>query len=175
MPITVEQGDITKEKIQVIVNSVNTALMGGGGVDGAIHRTAGPELLEECKEHGGCPHGEVRVTKGYKLDCEYIFHTAGPIWKGGSSYEEVQLKNCYLNCMRELLARELTHIAFPNISTGIYGYPKDLAAKIAIDIVQDYVKAIADQEEDESKHLHVKFVCFEEENVKIYKGLLGID
>ena len=172
MPIVVVQGDITKEKTQVIVNSVNTALMGGGGVDGAIHRAAGAGLLEECKEHGGCPHGEVRVTHGYNLDCEFVFHTAGPIWKGGNNFEEVTLTNCYLNCMRELLKRELTQIAFPCISTGIYGYPKDKAAQVAIKIVNDYVKAIEDQEEDESKHLHVKFVCFDDESFKIYKDLL---
>lgn len=174
MPITVEQCDITKLETQVIVNSVNTALMGGGGVDGAIHRAAGPELLEECKEHGGCPHGEVRVTKGYKLNCEYIFHTAGPIWRGGTSYEEVQLRNCYVNCMRELLKHEKTQIAFPCISTGIYGYPKEEAAKIAISVVSEFVKAIEDQEKDESLHLNVKFVCFEDDNYKIYKNLLGL-
>ena len=174
MPITVEQTDITKLQFQVIVNSVNTALMGGGGVDGAIPRAAGPELLEECKEHGGCPYGEVRVTKGYNLPCEYIFHTAGPIWKGGTTYEEVKLRNCYLNCMRELLKLEKTEIAFPNISTGIYGYPKEEAAQIAISIVSEYVKAIEDQEKDESKHLNVKFICFEDENYKIYKDLLGL-
>lgn len=162
--IDIIQGDITKLKVNAIVNAANTSLLGGGGVDGAIHRAAGPQLVEECRLLNGCKTGEAKITKGYHLQASYVIHTVGPVWHGGIYREESLLKNCYRNCL--ILAKEhkLTTIAFPNISTGIYRFPKDLAAQIAFTEVMSFIK-------EESSLQKVIFVCFDEENLNIYRNL----
>jgi len=164
--IKVIRDDITRLKVDAIVNAANESLLGGGGVDGAIHRAAGPKLLDECKKIGGCKTGQVRVTKGHNLPAQFIFHTVGPIWKGGNHNEQQLLKSCYQSCMKLAAEYKITSIAFPAISSGIYGYPKNLAAKIAIDsIVQVWGE----------KHLleEVTFCCFSTEIEDIYKQILN--
>jgi len=160
------KGDITKQKVDAIVNAANTSLLGGGGVDGAIHVAAGPGLLTECKTLGGCITGEAKVTGGYKLAARYVIHTVGPIWRGGSQNEESLLKSCYLNCLKIALQLKLKTIAFPNISTGAYHFPKELAAKIAIEAVQNLIIDKNDLEK-------LVFVAFDDENFNIYKTILG--
>ena len=131
--ITVEQGDITTYAVDAIVNAANESLMGGGGVaDGAIHRAAGPELLDECRSLGGCPTGEARITKGYALAARHVIHTVGPIWRGGGGGEDDLLARCYRNALALAGAHDLATIAFPSISTGVYGFPVERAAAIAI-------------------------------------------
>lgn len=156
------QGDITKLNVDAIVNAANESLLGGGGVDGAIHNAAGTELLDECKKIGGCPTGEARITKGYKLPAKYVIHTVGPIWRGGYKDEIDLLRNAYLNSLRLATSNNIETIAFPNISTGVYGFPKKSAAEIAVRVVKDYI----------SKNKYPKkvmFVCFDDENYEIYK------
>ena len=160
--INILKDDITTMKVDVIVNAANTSLLGGGGVDGAIHRAAGPELLEECKTLNGCPTGEAKLTKGYSLPAKFIIHTVGPIWKGGFNLEENQLENCYLNSLRLADKHQCTSIAFPNISTGVYRFPKDKAAHIAIKTVKTYLKSC-------KYVMEVNFICFDDENFHIYQ------
>ncbi|RDV13754.1 O-acetyl-ADP-ribose deacetylase [Pontibacter diazotrophicus] len=168
--IEIQQGDITKVETDAIVNAANSSLLGGGGVDGAIHRAGGPAILEECKQirarQGGCPTGEAVITTGGKLPARYVIHTVGPVWHGGDKDEPEQLANCYKNSLRIASDKQLQSIAFPNISTGVYGYPKDKAAQVAVKAVKDYL-----QQHDSSLQ-QVVFVCFDAENRKLYEEML---
>ena len=161
----IKQCDITQEKSDAIVNAANTSLLGGGGVDGAIHRAAGPKLLEECRKINGCQSGEARITKGYNLFAKYIIHTPGPIYKDGKSNESQLLYNSYYNSL--LLAKEYkcTSISFPAISTGVYNYPKEEACKIAIDTTIEFMLK-------ESYQLEVYFILFDTINYNIYNNYL---
>lgn len=160
------QGDITRLEVDAIVNAANSTLLGGGGVDGAIHRAAGPELLQECRALHGCPVGEAKLTKGYRLPARYVIHTVGPVWRGGAQGEPEQLANCYRNAIALAQAHKLRSLAFPNISTGVYGYPKEAAAKVALSAVQEAV--------GESSTLErILFVCFDTENYALYQEALG--
>ena len=162
MKITVTQGDITKLEVGAIVNAANSSLLGGGGVDGAIHRAAGRELVDECRLLGGCKTGEAKITKGYKLPAKHVIHTVGPVWNGGSHNEAELLKHCYDNSLRLAARHGVRTVAFPCISTGIYHFPKRPAAKIAIGAVKSFTGDI-----DE-----VIFVCFDGESYRIYQELL---
>jgi O-acetyl-ADP-ribose deacetylase len=163
------RGDITKMNVAVIVNAANPSLMGGGGVDGAIHRAGGPAILEECKKiiarQGSCPTGEAVITIGGLLPVKFVIHTVGPVWNGGNKNEAIKLANCYRNSLQLAVDNHLASIAFPNISTGIYSYPKNQAADIAIKTV----KAFLEKNSSVSK---VYFVCFDQENFDIYQSLL---
>lgn len=163
--ITLIKGDITKLDVDTIVNAANTTLLGGGGVDGAIHRAAGPELLEECKTLGGCPTGEAKITRGYRLPAKYVIHTVGPIWQGGKNNEDDLLASCYRNSLKLAEEYKIERIAFPNISTGVYRFPKERAAQIAINEVKKFLENTKIVKE-------VIFVCFDEENYMIYEYLL---
>lgn len=163
------QGDITKLKVDAIVNAANSGLMGGGGVDGAIHRAGGPAILEECRKivakQGGCKTGEAVITTGGNLAAKFVIHTVGPVWNGGKRNEAAFLANCYYNSLRLAVEHIITSIAFPNISTGIYGYPKKEAAEIATRTV------IAFLQQNDLIH-NVNFVCFDEENYHLYRSLI---
>ncbi len=161
------QDDITKMQVDAIVNAANSSLLGGGGVDGAIHRAAGPGLAEICRLLGGCEVGEAKVTPGLHLQAKYIIHTVGPVWKGGNSGEEEKLANCYHASLEQAKQHNCETVAFPNIGTGIYHFPKQLAAEIAIRETRAYLAA-------NSLPLQVTFVCYDEENFSIYRDLLNI-
>jgi O-acetyl-ADP-ribose deacetylase (regulator of RNase III) len=164
--IEVIKGDITAMAVDAIVNAANSSLLGGGGVDGAIHRAAGPELLDECLKLGGCNDGEARLTKGYDLSAGHIIHTVGPVWHGGIDDEHAVLAACYQNSLKIARDNKFKTIAFPGISTGIYGFPKDQAALIAVTETKRFLRK-ADFPEA------VIFVAYDDENFNIYKKLLS--
>lgn len=167
MQIELLQGDITQLAVDAIVNAANTSLLGGGGVDGAIHRAGGPAILEECKairnRQGGCAVGEAVITTAGKMPAQFVIHTVGPTWNGGKSNEAAKLRNCYLNALGLAEEQGLKTIAFPNISTGVYRYPKAAAADIAIAAVREASGAME----------KVVFVCFDEENYQLYQERLA--
>lgn len=158
-------GDITKLAYDAIVNAANRSLLGGGGVDGAIHRAAGPELLEACRLLNGCETGQAKITKAFRLPAKYVIHTVGPIWNGGNMNEEKLLELCYHNSLKLGKEHGCQTIAFPNISTGVYRFPKQKAAHIAL-------KTVADMLQSDSTFQEVAFVCFDDENFRIYKELI---
>jgi len=162
--IEVIQGDITQLEVDAIVNAANQSLLGGGGVDGAIHRVAGPELLEACRKLGGCPTGEARITLGFRLKARWVIHTPGPVWGGGGRGEPRLLDNCYRNSFRLALAQGIKSIAFPCISTGVYGYPRDKAARIVVDAMREH----------EAKFERIVACCFDEDNAVLYQRLFGM-
>ncbi len=166
MNLKVIKGDITRLDAEAIVNAANSTLLGGGGVDGAIHRAAGPDLLEECRLLNGCPTGEAKITKGYKLPARFVIHTVGPVWKGGNNNEPVLLASCYKRSLEVAMGMGLRSVAFPNISTGVYGYPKAEAASIAIDTVKEFFRT------HPLLDLDVTFVCFDNDNFELYSLIL---
>ena len=168
--VRIEKGDITKQKVDAIVNAANQSLLGGGGVDGAIHRAAGPELLEETRKIGGCPTGEARVSKGYRLPANWVVHTVGPVWSGGHKNVENLLAGCYRNSFKEALGVGVKTIAFPSISTGAYRFPLERATEIAM----AETKKILDADKSLTK---VVFVCFGDDAFntyqEVYKRVFG--
>ena len=169
MKIEVIQGDITKLEVDAIVNAANSRLAGGGGVDGAIHRAGGPEIMKECdvirEKTGGCPTGEAVTTTAGRLRARKVIHTVGPVWNGGKHNEEKLLSNAYRNSLEEAVRHGLRTVAFPGISTGIYGYPKQQAAETALRTVKNFLS-------ENSKIDQVIFVCFDDESFRIYRDLL---
>ncbi|MBT8378304.1 MAG: O-acetyl-ADP-ribose deacetylase [Ignavibacteria bacterium] len=165
MVIEIQKGDITLLKVDAIVNAANTSLLGGGGVDGAIHRAAGPELLEYNKKLSGCPTGDAKISQGFNLPAKYIIHTVGPVWNGGKNNEDELLANCYRNSLKLAVENGVKTIAFPAISTGIYRFPIERAAKIAVNEASSFLK----EHEIIEK---VIFICFDDENFKAYISLL---
>ncbi|MCE5201117.1 MAG: O-acetyl-ADP-ribose deacetylase [Synergistaceae bacterium] len=156
--IIIKQGDITKEEADAIVNAANSSLLGGGGVDGAIHRAAGPELLSECATLGGCQAGQAKTTKGYGLPAKFVIHTVGPIWRGGSNGEEAILADAYRNSLLEAVRVGARTVAFPAISTGVYRFPPKRAAEIAVSTIADFLSTHDEIDE-------VRLVCFSKESV----------
>ena len=163
------QGDITKIQVDAIVNAANTSLLGGGGVDGAIHRAGGKAILDECiqirNKQGGCKVGEAVITTAGNLPAKFVIHTVGPVWNGGAYHEEALLSAAYSNCLKLSVANKVQSIAFPNISTGIYHFPKEKAAIIAVETVKDFLNT-------NNAISKVIFVCFDNENYDIYKRLI---
>ena len=160
--VEIVEGDITKQKVDAIVNAANTSLLGGGGVDGAIHRAAGPELLEECKKLGGCPTGGAKITKGYRLPAKYVIHAVGPVYRDGKHGEPELLASCYQNCFKLAVENGIKTIAFPAISTGAYGYPLEDATRIAMKETKQFLESNQSVEK-------VVFVCFGKTAFEIYK------
>jgi len=165
--IKLVRGDITQQAVDAIVNAANRTLLGGGGVDGAIHRAAGPDLYKECQTLGGCETGSAKITRGYKLPAKYVIHAVGPVWRGGNRNEEALLGNAYKTSLQIAKQNQCKTVAFPNISTGIYGFPKEKAAEIAIRTVQQFL-------DENALPNRVYFVCFDNENYNIYKTKLGL-
>lgn len=168
MPMQAIQADVTTLAVDAIVNAANNSLLGGGGVDGAIHRAAGRELLAECRGLGGCATGEAKITRGYRLPARHVIHTVGPVWGGGGHGEAALLASCYRRCLEIATAQGLASIAFPGISTGVYGYPADQAAKVATETVREFLRATGSE-------LQVTFCCFSAAQLAIYRALLDGD
>lgn len=162
--LEVQQGDITRLDVDAIVNAANTKLLGGGGVDGAIHRAAGPKLLEECRTIGGCPTGEARITKGYNLPARHVIHTVGPVYSGKPQDSQL-LTNCYLNSLTLAVENNLESVAFPAISCGVYGYPIEDACRIAVDTSCDFLKANPSLKK-------IIFILFSEKDCAVYQDRL---
>lgn len=164
LKIEIIKGDITKISVNAIVNAANSSLLGGGGVDGAIHRAGGPAILEQCKqivaEHGYCKTGKAVITTAGELPAKYVIHTVGPIWKSGHECEEIKLANCYKNSLQLAVEHDVKSIAFPGISTGVYGFPKNLAARISIDTIVDFLKTDVSIEK-------VYLICYDDENFEL--------
>jgi O-acetyl-ADP-ribose deacetylase (regulator of RNase III) len=164
--IRLELGDIARLPVDAIVNAANASLLGGGGVDGAIHRAAGPDLLAECRMIGGCPPGEARLTGGYRLPAGHVIHTVGPVWRGGNAGERDILTSCYRSCLAIAQDRRFGTIAFPAIATGIYGFPRDEAARVAVAAVRTHIAA-------SEMPQRIIFVCFDEATLGAYRLALG--
>ncbi len=164
--ILLQRGDITLLAVDAIVNAANSSLLGGGGVDGAIHRAAGPGLLRECRAIGGCPPGEVRLTRGHRLSAGHVIHTVGPVWQGGNHGEREVLLRCYRGCLALAQEQQFGTIAFPAIATGVYGFPRAAAAAIAVAIVRRHLAA-------EERPQQVIFMCFDEATLAAYRDALG--
>ena len=163
--LRITQGDITKSHADAIVNAANTSLLGGGGVDGAIHRAAGPELLSECRLLHGCKTGQAKITKGYRLPAKYVIHTPGPVWNGGSNREEELLHSCYENCLKLAVEHGCSTVAFPSISTGIYRFPLEKASVIAVNTILAFCKK-------HPKLQEVQMVCFDGHTKRCYEKAL---
>ncbi len=164
--IQVIKGDITKQEVDAIVNAANCSLLGGGGVDGAIHRAAGPELLNECRKLNGCKTGDAKLTKGYNLPAKYVIHTPGPIWRGGQKKEIELLASCYESCLRLASKHGCRTVDFPSISTGVYHFPLEKASVIAMSVIYDYLK--------EHKEIErVRMVCFDDRTKSYYEKALS--
>jgi O-acetyl-ADP-ribose deacetylase len=163
--IEILRGDITKLHVDAIVNAANASLSGGGGVDGAIHRAGGPDIMDACRKIGGCPTGDAVITTAGKLPAKFVIHTVGPIWSGGAHRERELLAKAYKSSLDLAIKNRVKSIAFPNISTGVYGFPKDIAAAIAIETIKSFLR-------NTPSAIHVYFVCFDEENYELYQELM---